>query len=138
MARRLVELSSSVDLRDVLPTIRVPTLVLHRAGDPVVPVHLGRDLAERIPGATFVELPSTDSNPWTGDVEAWFGRFEDFLAGARRPRRPRDRVLLSVLFTDLVGSTQHAGGVGDERWHESSSGTTNSSARRSTAAAASR
>ncbi len=71
----------------------------------VVSVALGRDLASRIPGASFVELSGADDYPSTGDVEVWFGRFEDFLVGGRRVHRPLDRVLSTVLFTDIVGST---------------------------------
>jgi len=94
----------------------VPTLVLHRTGDRVAPLELGRALASRIPGAEFVELPGEDDYPWSGDVESWFGRFETFLTGGRAVRREPDRVLATVLFTDIVGSTRRAAELGDARW----------------------
>jgi class 3 adenylate cyclase/pimeloyl-ACP methyl ester carboxylesterase len=118
MARRLLEFAMQVDIRDVLPTIGVPTLVLHRRGDAVVSVDLGRALAQRIPNASFVELPGADNYPWSGDVEGWFGQFRDFLTGGQRVRGVPDRVLSTVLFTDIVESTYRASELGDERWHE--------------------
>ena len=118
MARRLLDLSSRMDIRDVLPTIQVPTLVLHRVRDAVVPVALGRDVAGRIPGARFLEFPGTDNYPWAGDVESWFGEFERFLTGGRPVRHAPDRVLSTIFFTDIVGSTQHAAELGDERWRQ--------------------
>jgi class 3 adenylate cyclase/pimeloyl-ACP methyl ester carboxylesterase len=118
MARRLLDLGIQVDIRDVLPAIGVPTLVLHRSGDRVVSVDLGRELAAHIPHASFVELPGEDNYPWTGDVDGWFDRFEQFLAGGTPRPAPADRVLSTVLFTDIVGSTELAGEMGDARWLE--------------------
>jgi class 3 adenylate cyclase len=118
MARRLLEFAMQVDIRDVLPTIRVPTLVLHRRDDALVSVDLGRALAQRIPSASFVELPGADNYPWSGDVESWFGQFRDFLTGGQRIQRSPDRVLSTVLFTDIVESTYRASELGDQRWHE--------------------
>jgi class 3 adenylate cyclase/pimeloyl-ACP methyl ester carboxylesterase len=117
MARMLLDLSLATDISEVLPSIRVPTLVLHREGDAVIPVKQGRDLAVRIPGSSFVELPGTDNYPWSGDVDSWFGTFEEFLIGSRHAHE-LDRVLATVLFTDIVESTTKAIELGDRRWRE--------------------
>jgi class 3 adenylate cyclase len=90
---------------------------MHRQGDRVAPVALVRDMAERIPGARFVEFPGTDNYPWSGDVEEWFLTFEEFLTGNRRAP-DADRVLSTVLFTDIVGSTERAAQLGDGRWRQ--------------------
>jgi class 3 adenylate cyclase len=101
------------DLRGVLPSIRVPTLVLHRAGDRFIRVDHGRYLAEHIPGAKYVELPGEDHV--VGDTETIPGEIEEFLTGVR-PVPDIDRVLATVLFTDIVGSTQRAATLGDRAW----------------------
>jgi class 3 adenylate cyclase len=106
-----------IDVRDVLPAIRVPTLVLHRSGDRVVPVQAGRYLAEHIPDAKFVELPGVDHYPFAGDSDAMLDEIEEFLTGSRRVREP-DRVLATVLFTDIVDSTERAAELGDRRWKQ--------------------
>jgi class 3 adenylate cyclase len=103
------------DLRGVLPTIRVPTLVLHRAGNRHLRVGHGRYLAEHIPGARYVELPGEDHLFFTGDTEAVLAEIEEFLTGARSPGEV-DRVLATVLFTDIVGSTERAAALGDRAW----------------------
>ncbi len=105
------------DVRHVLPLIRVPTLVLHRKDDPLVIVDNGRYLAEKIPGARYVELDGDDHIPFLGDWQAIVDEMEEFLTGARRPREP-NRVLATILFTDIVGSTQKATELGDRRWKE--------------------
>lgn len=105
------------DVRDILGTIRVPTLVIHRTHDRLVDVRAGRWLAERIPGAKFVELPGDDHNYWFDGAELVHGEIEEFLLGHRREREP-DRALLTVLFTDIVGSTEKAAELGDARWRE--------------------
>jgi class 3 adenylate cyclase len=110
-------LLSRVDLRDLLPTIGVPTLVLHRAQDPLEPILSGRFLAERIPGARLVELPGVDYLPWVGETEGLLGEIEVFLTGERRARVP-DRVLGTVLFTDIVDSTARAASMGDGAWRD--------------------
>ena len=106
-----------IDVRDVLPAIRVPTLVIHRSGDRVIPVESGRYLAEHIPDAKYVELPGDDHFPFVGDLDAILDEIEEFLTGSRRAREP-DRVLATVLFTDIVGSTERAAELGDRRWTE--------------------
>jgi class 3 adenylate cyclase len=117
MARKLLDLAVQTDISEMLPAIRVPTLVMHRSEDRVAPVALGRDMAERIPGARFVEFAGTDNYPWAGDVEEWFPTFEEFLTGNRRAP-DADRVLSTVLFTDIVGSTERAAELGDRRWRQ--------------------
>ena len=107
--------TAEIDVRHVLPTIRVPTLVMHSKGDRLVPVELGRDLAERIPGARYVEFPGDDHAPLGSSNEAWIGEAQEFLTGTRSPVEP-DRVLATVLFTDIVGSTERAAEMGDSAW----------------------
>jgi class 3 adenylate cyclase len=99
----------------VLPTIRVPSLVLHRTRDRDVNVEEGRWIASQIPGARYVELDGDDHVPWLGDIESLVGEIEEFLTGARPVAHP-DRVLATVLFTDVVGSTETAVRIGDDRW----------------------
>jgi class 3 adenylate cyclase len=121
IARKILELILQSDISAILPTIRVPTLVLHRSGDTLVPLELGRDLASRIPDARFEETPGIDNYPWAGDwtddVEPVLDAIEEFLTGSRRSHEP-DRVLSTVLFTDIVGSTKRAATLGDRRWGE--------------------
>jgi class 3 adenylate cyclase len=115
MARALWQLVVSIDVRHVLPAIRVPTLVLRRAGD-FVPVELHRQLAETITGARYVELEG-DHVPTTGDIDAIVAEMRGFLTGVREGPSP-DRVLATVLFTDIVGSTEQAAALGDRRWRD--------------------
>ena len=112
-----LEMAGRVDTRDLLPVVRVPTLVLHRAGDRLVSVEHGRYLAEHIPGARYVEMDGDDHMPWLGDDGTAAEEIEEFLTGTRRYHEP-DRVLATVLFTDIVGSTEEAAKLGDRRWHE--------------------
>jgi pimeloyl-ACP methyl ester carboxylesterase len=114
-ATNLLRLYVDIDVREVLPSISVPTLVLHRSGDRVVPVALGRYIAERIPGARFVELPGDDHVPAFGDADALLGEVEELLTG-QRGARESDRVLATVLFTDIVDSTRRAAELGDGPW----------------------
>jgi pimeloyl-ACP methyl ester carboxylesterase len=114
-AATLTRMNAEVDVRYVLPTIRVPTLVIHRTGDRILNVEQGAYLAERIPGGRFVELPGDDHLPWVGDQDAILDEIEEFLTGAR-PAHETDRVLATVLFTDIVGSTERAAQLGDRRW----------------------
>ena len=106
---------ATVDLRGMLAAIHVPTLVLHRAGDRDVSIEAGRDLAGRITGARFVELPGVDSFPWAGDQASLLGEIAAFTTGSRATAGA-DRVLATVLFTDIVGSTERAAELGDARW----------------------
>ena len=103
------------DIRPVLPSIHVPTLVLHREGDLLVPVEHGRYLAGHIPGAKLVELEGGDHWPWFGDSEAAVEEIEEFLTGMRHAPRT-DRVLATVMFTDIVGSTERLAQIGDKQW----------------------
>jgi class 3 adenylate cyclase len=103
------------DVRDLLSAIRVPTLVPHRSGDPAVLVEHGRFLAEHIPGAEYVEMPGTDHAPAFGDRERIIGEIEEFLTGSRSETEI-DRVLATVLFTDVVDSTKLAATLGDRPW----------------------
>jgi class 3 adenylate cyclase len=115
MAKAISRLATEIDIREVLPAVSVPTLVLHRTGDMSWPVDGARYIAERIPGAKLVELAGSDHFPFAGDVDALIDEVESFLTGAR-PTREADRRLLTVLFTDIVGSTEHAAELGDSRW----------------------
>lgn len=114
-ARAWFHITMEIDVRAVLSAIRVPTLVLHRSGDRVVPVEAGRYLAEHIPDAKWVELAGADHYPFAGDGRALLDEVEEFLTGSRRSREG-DRVLATVLFTDIVGSTERAAELGDWRW----------------------
>ena len=109
--------TATLDLRAMLSAIHVPTLVMHRVDDTDVPVGGGRDLAERIEGARFVELAGSDSLPWAGDQEQLLDEVEAFVTGAR-PSVGADRVLSTVLFTDIVGSTAKAAEIGDAAWKD--------------------
>jgi class 3 adenylate cyclase len=101
----------------VLPSIQAPTLVLHRRDDRLCPVDGARHLAETIPGARLVELEGDAHWPWVGDLDAAVDEIEEFVTGARGAHEP-DRVLATVVFTDIVGSTERAAGLGDRRWRE--------------------
>lgn len=116
MAGQLIEMNARIDLSAVLPLIQAPTLVLHRRENPLVPLESGRELAALIPGARFVEAPGTDVYAWPGADDPEMDLIEEFLTG-RPPRRAPDRVLATVLFTDVVGSTEHAARFGDRAWH---------------------
>ena len=113
----LMRMNTQIDVRDVLPSIQAPTLVLHRTDDLDANVAEGRWVAEHIPGAKFVELPGDAHTLWAGDTDAVVDEIEEFLTGARRGPEP-DRVLATVLFTDIVGSTRQATKLGDRRWRE--------------------
>jgi class 3 adenylate cyclase len=116
MARGVVEAALKIDVRDVLPTIRVPTVVIHRTGDRV-PIEAGRWMAGQIPGARFVELPGNDHTPWNGDMDSVVDEIEELVTGVRRDREP-DRALATVMFTDIVDSTRRAARDGDHAWRE--------------------
>lgn len=113
----LFRMNRQIDVRPILPVIRMPTLVLHRAGDRTINVGQGRYLAEHIPGAKLTELPGEDHLWWVGDSNAIGDEIEEFLTGERRPVEA-DRALMTVLFTDIVGSTKRAAELGDRRWRD--------------------
>jgi class 3 adenylate cyclase len=113
-ALAMVQMIGATDVRSVLPAIRVPTLVLAHAQAPVPPGH-GRYLAEHIAGARFVELEGTTSLMWAGDQDALVAEIQHFLTGVRPAPEP-DRALATLMFTDIVGSTDRAAEVGDARW----------------------
>jgi pimeloyl-ACP methyl ester carboxylesterase len=115
--KALLRITQDTDARHALSVIRVPTLVIHRAGDHVVRVESARYIAERIQGAKYVELPGPDHFPFVGDTDAILDEVEEFLTGARRGQEP-DRVLATVMFTDIVGSTERAVALGDRRWRD--------------------
>jgi pimeloyl-ACP methyl ester carboxylesterase len=116
-AAALLRMNTQIDIREVLPTIHVPTLVLHRSNDLETKIEEGRWIAGRIPGAKFVELPGGDHLPWVGDQDSVLDEIEEFLTGAR-PIPEEDRVLATVLFTDIVGSTENAAKLGDRSWRD--------------------
>jgi pimeloyl-ACP methyl ester carboxylesterase/class 3 adenylate cyclase len=110
-------MNAQIDIRPVLSTVSVPSLAIHRAADRVVDVHHGRYYAEHIPGAKYLELPGDDHWWWVGDSDPIVDAIEEFLTGS--PARSGDeRVLKTVLFTDIVGSTARAAELGDHRWKE--------------------
>ena len=111
----MLRLCADADVRAVLPNIKVPTLVLHRSGDTYLRVGHGRYLAEHIPNATYVELPGVDHDPDVGDADSVLAEIQDFLIG-ERSIPVQDRLLTTVLFTDVVGSTRTAFALGDARW----------------------
>jgi class 3 adenylate cyclase len=114
----LMRMNSQIDIGDILPAVRVPTLVIHRTGDRVVNVEGGRDMAAHIPGARFIELPGIDHIFYVGEsADEISDAIEEFLTGSRTPV-PVDRVLATVLFTDIVGSTEKAAALGDQRWRD--------------------
>ena len=111
----LVRMNILIDVRAVLPAIRVPTLVMHRTGDLALDVGGSRYMAQQIPGARFVEYPGVDHLPWTSDPEPVLGDIEQFVTGVRHAPEP-DRVLATVMFADIVDSTQRAAAIGDHAW----------------------
>jgi pimeloyl-ACP methyl ester carboxylesterase len=114
--KALMILNSRIDLRPVLSAVRVPTLVFHRRGDRLVTIGAGRSLAEHIPQAKFIEYSGDDHAFWVGDVERLLGDIEEFLTGARDTAADLERVLATVLFTDIVDSTVNVAAVGDHQW----------------------
>jgi class 3 adenylate cyclase/pimeloyl-ACP methyl ester carboxylesterase len=116
-AAAVMRMLFELDVRDVLPLIRVPTLVVHRRDNPIVTVDQGRYVAEHIEGARFVAVPGADYGLAVGDIDVLIDEVEEFLTGFR-PAHATDRVLATVLFTDIVDSTPRAVEVGDARWRE--------------------
>ena len=116
MARATLEAGFSIDVRPILPTIGVPTLVAHARGDPGVPVQFGRYLADNIPGARLLEVDGNDHAPWMTDPDRVLSEVEEFLTGGHAAPSQSQRALRTVLFTDIVSSTERAAASGDERW----------------------
>ncbi len=115
--KALMTLNMTIDVTSILPTVRVPTLVLHRLTDALVPVAAGRQLAAQIPGAKYIEYPDGDHLYCTGDVEAILGDIQEFVTGERESLTfDLERVLATVLFTDIVDSTRSAAAMGDRQW----------------------
>ncbi len=117
MLRALVAMFLDIDVRDVVPTVHVPTLVLHRRHDRLVNIGNGRWLADHLPDARLVELPGEDHTPWYQDADITIGEVQQFLTGTRGSVEP-ERALATVLFTDIVDSTRTAAELGDERWRQ--------------------
>lgn len=117
MLAAVVQMFLDIDVRDVVPSVHVPALVLHRTHDRMVNVRHGRWLAEHLPNARLAELPGDDHSLWFGDSAAALGEIEEFLTGTRTAAEP-DRILATVMFTDIVDSTKTAGELGDRRWRE--------------------
>jgi pimeloyl-ACP methyl ester carboxylesterase/DNA-binding winged helix-turn-helix (wHTH) protein len=113
----LTQMNAEIDVRNVLPSIRVPSLVIHRQEDQCLKVEEGRFVAQRIPGAKFVELPGNDHLPFVGDQDAILDEVEEFLTGVRHPIEP-DTVLATVLVARLVGTKERVQSLGPERWQE--------------------
>jgi pimeloyl-ACP methyl ester carboxylesterase len=114
---RLVRMNHEIDVREILPAIRVPTLVLHRSRDRAVGLANGKYLAKHINGAKFVELEGDDHLWWVGDSASILNEIEEFLTGERHAVEA-DRVLATIMFTDIVNSTERMSGLGDRRWRE--------------------
>jgi len=113
----LARMNAEIDVRKVLPTIQVPALVMHRTGDRAVRVGCGRYMAEQIPAAKYIELSGVNHLPYVGNADEILDEVEDFLTGVRHGPQP-DRVLLTVMFTDIVDATRLAAELGDRQWHD--------------------
>ena len=113
----LTSMNAQIDIRHVIPAIRVPTLIMHRTGDLAVAVGSGRYLAQHIPGARLIEYPGEDHLPWTSDPDEILGDIEEFVTGTRHAEEV-DRVLATVMFADIVKSTERAAEIGDRRWRD--------------------
>ena len=116
-ALALTEMNSQIDVRHVLPAIRVPALIMHRTGDCALNVDGSRYMARQISGAKYIEYEGEDHLPWAGNTDAVLGDVEEFLTGARQVAEP-DRVLATVMFVDIVRSTEKAAEIGDRKWRD--------------------
>lgn len=114
-AHALALMNDQIDIRDILGSVAVPTLIVHRTGDRSTPIEGARYMAERMPDAVLVELGGEDHLPWTDDSESILSELEEFVTGTR-PEREVTRVLSTVLFTDIVDSTVQAVEMGDHGW----------------------
>ena len=113
----LLKMNTAIDVRHLLPVIKAPTLVLHRVGDRDANIEEGRYIAARIPGARFIQLSGEDHLPWIGNSDVVADAIAEFVTGAPLPRDV-DRVLATIMFTDIVGSTERLAEMGDRAWHE--------------------
>lgn len=116
-ALALARMNTEADITQILSSVKVPTLVLHRTGDKDSNVEEGKYIAAHIPDAKFVELPGNDHLFWVGDTYSVIAEIEEFITGIR-PSKIFDRVLFTILFTDIVSSTQHLSKHGDKKWIE--------------------
>jgi len=116
MIKAAMRLNMQIDIRDVLPAVHTPALVLHTRDD-AISLEGARLMAREMPNAKLIELPGEDHWPWAGDLDRACEEIEEFLTGARRAPEP-DRVLATVMFTDIVSSTEQAAELGDRRWRE--------------------
>jgi class 3 adenylate cyclase len=112
-----MRMNREIDVRNILAATRVPTLVVHRTADPLIEAAHGRYLAQHIPEAKLVELAGQQHMPWLGERDAVLDAVEQFLTGAHHTHEP-ERVLATVLFADIVGSTEQVAAMGDNRWRE--------------------
>jgi class 3 adenylate cyclase len=117
IGQELLRMNARIDVRPLLPAVRAPSLVIHRAGDRAFSVGFGRYIADRIPGARLTVLPGDDHQFWAGDADAIADTVEEFLTGTRRPEEG-DRALATLLFTDIVGSTKQVAELGDRAWRD--------------------
>ena len=115
MVRATIESTFRIDVRPILPTITAPTLVIH-ARDDLMPLQCGRYLADHIPGARMLEVDGMDHAPWLTEPDRILAAIEEFLTGSHAAPSQSHRALRTVLFTDMVASTQRAAAAGDERW----------------------
>ncbi len=116
-AVELLRMNTLIDIRGILPTIKVPTLIIHATGDRVAPIEAGRYFAEHIPNAKFLELDSIDHWPYFGDAELVLGEIQEFLTGVRTAPPP-DTMLATVLCTNVAQAGAHAVWLGDKRWNQ--------------------
>lgn len=114
-ATALIRMYYDIDVRPALSAVTAPALVLHHSGDRVVPAPMGRALARDLPEARYVELEGEDHLPWTQNADELLDEIEEFVTGTRRERAP-ERILATIMFTDIVGSTERAAGAGDREW----------------------
>ncbi|TMM18489.1 MAG: adenylate/guanylate cyclase domain-containing protein [Actinobacteria bacterium] len=117
MLSALTQMFLDLDVREVVPSVHAPALILHRSRDRLVNVHHGRWLAEHMPNARMVEFEGDDHTFWYESAEEWLGEVQEFLTGARAVP-DADRILATVLFTDIVDSTRTAAELGDQRWRD--------------------
>jgi hypothetical protein len=116
-ATALSRIYAEIDVQPILPSIRVPTLLLCRQGDRLEPIATSRYLAELIPGSRLLELSGEDDLWFVGDTDSIVDAIQEFVTGVCPALRP-DRALATVVFTDIVGSTERAAAIGDARWKE--------------------